>query len=250
MALIDYYISQTLQNTTPDKTGGTHACFLFQTYALLKGVYEPKKLEKLIKTTHELYEQGVAVVPTVEYKEVSPISENNVLSRCYVLQRRAPGKELHSASHYKQPDTEYQSIMTALSQRPQEFFDKYASDWLKICKSGLQIDPSKSSNFFYTPEKIHFIDLEVAGKKDHTEYAFLDAATALFNGGAYYKQQNKENHKIILNKMVNAFLKQDYPIENIEKAVQNNWPDIAQYSLKDIKNQNLTPSQNLDHETR
>lgn len=248
MALIDYYISQISQNKLADKQGSTHSCFLFQSYALLKGIYNKTDMPTLIEKSEELKKQGVSVVPTLDYKIESTHPEYPNLFKGYVLQRKAKGTELYPESFAKLSAEEYQSRIDELAQRPQKFFDKYVSDWIKINKSGLVIDPSKSSNFFYTPEEISFIDLNVSHRKDNLKYAFMESSAVLFNNGAYYKCQDKEKHKIILNKMVNAFIKQGENIDTIKQTAQNMWPEIAQYALKDIQQQPAYQTQSFGKE--
>ena len=173
MALIDHYISQISKDTSVDKMGGTHSCFLFPQYALLKGVYIKDCLDVLIQKTKDLKEQGVSVVPTIEYKIDKTHPDFPNMFRGYVLQRKAKGTELYSGSYAKQSPEEYINRIDELSKQPQKFFDKYVSDWMKICQSGLQIDPSKSANFFYSADGISFIDLGVSRDSKSLENAFL-----------------------------------------------------------------------------
>lgn len=248
MALIDEYISKISQDTQADKQGGSHKCYLMGQYALIKGAFYESDMGFIIEKTKKLSDENVAVVPTLDYKKIKDIKGFSDMFLGFVLQRRAKGEELHKTSFPYQLSEEYYSRISELAKRPQEFFDKYVSDWLKICKSGLQIDASKSANFFYTPEQIYFIDLTKSKNAKRNEYAFHESAVALFNGGAYYKFTNHDEHKFVLNKLVNAFAANGESVEKMREVSSMHFADIADYALKDVEKKPCIMSKNKERE--
>ncbi len=63
---------------------------------------------------------------------------------------------------------------------PQEQFDQFVKRVALIESNGLMIDPSKSSNFFYDPEKgFSFIDLAVRGDNPYSALDVKVLTTAL-----------------------------------------------------------------------
>lgn len=236
MTLIDTYISQVSQKEHADRQGSNHRCYFFDDYALLKGAFYESDIKFVIEKSKELSSNGVAVIPTLEYKKVKDIPNSFFLG--YVLQQKAKGEELYKTYFSKQSANEYYAKIKELAGKPQKFFDKFASDWMAICKSGLQIDPSKSSNFFYTPEGISFIDLCKANKPKYQEYAFGEAAVVLFNGGSYYHFTKHDQHKDILNKLVHAFSQQGESMEKMKMIAQRHFPDIADNVFTTIKSMN------------
>ena len=246
MTLIDTYISQISQKEHADRQGSTHHCYFFDDYALLKGAFYESAIKFVIEKSKELNSKGVAVVPTLEYKKVRDIPNSFFLG--FVLQQKAKGTELYKTSFSRQSSNEYYSKIKDLSDKPQRFFDKFASDWMAICKSGLQIDPSKSSNFFYTPEGISFIDLCKVNKPKHQEYAFGEAAIVLFNGGSYYHFTKHDQHKIILNKLVHAFSRQGESMEKMKIMAQRHFPDIANDVFATVQSMNYVTKNTKERE--
>lgn len=236
MSLIDSFISQIQPDTKEDRRGGNHSCYLFGQYALLKGAFNSSELDFIIAKTKQLSAEGVAVVPTIEYSKTKDLTDYQNMFLGYVLQRRAKGEELYKEPYFRQSEEEYYSRIDELSTRPQEFFDKFVSDWIKICESGLQIDPSKSSNFFYTPECISFIDIGKSKSNNRREYAFCESAVTLFNGGSYYHFDNHDKHKIILSKLVKSFANQGEDMEKMKSFVQQQFPDIADSVFNEKEN--------------
>lgn len=221
--MIEQLITQ-ISPETADRRGGNKKCFIKGAYALLYGSFKPDELDKTIKLEQQLTDEGVSVIPTIEYKSVKGPSDSGFYAG-WILQRKAPGEELFlkniSAENYARR-------LNDLSDRPQEFYDKFAADWIKIQKRGLMIDPSKSANFFYTPEQIHFIDLNFHPRETNTETAFREAATVLFNGGMYYKYDTyRKQQQNILRKISTAFGKQGADKDKMYAIAQNAFPEIA-----------------------
>lgn len=222
--MIDQLLEQ-ISLKTANRQGGNKKCFITGAYALLYGAIRPQELEQIMETERRLADDGIPVVPTIEYKTLGEPSDLGFY-KGWILQRKAPGDELHQSGVSEEA---YNKRMQELTERPQQFFDKFASDWMRITNSGLGIDPSKSSNFFYTPEQIHFIDLNLRSiPTPSSETCFLEASTALFGGGAYYKYQNcRKNQQNVLRKISAAFAKQGADTNLMQETCRNRFPEIA-----------------------
>lgn len=223
--MIEEFI-QYIKHRDPSQKGGNKKCYIKGSYALLTGSFKPDEIEKAMSIEQNLIKNGVAIVPTIEYKAIEGPSELGYY-KGYILQQKAPGEELYLSPMETSPEA-YTQRLTELTERPQEFYDKFASDWLQITQSGLQIDPSKSSNFFYTPERINFIDLNLMSHPCEIETSFLDASVVLFNGGMYYKSSdNRRQQTQILRKLATAFTKQGVDTNKVSEIIHKQFPEIA-----------------------
>lgn len=228
--MIDHFIKD-IQGAKPDKYGANSKCWLFGSYALIAGRFNPEELKRVKTIGQQLYQENVAIVPIVEYKTVSEADEFGYC-RTFVLQRRAQGEELYTK---KATEADYKNRLKDLASRPIAFYDKFVQDWLKISANGLRIDPSKSANFFYTPEKIHFIDLNL-GKTTDKEEAFHEAAVVLMGGGAFYKfDQNRQEQICVLQNLTNAFIKAGANPDKLSEITTKQYPDIAPISFTNTK---------------
>jgi len=138
--------------------------FLFDEYAVLqqdnlnfRNVYtadaDLKHLENIAETLLDLQAQGINVVPILAFQ-----SDNG---NGYIIQPKAKGTELYDRDKVRSLDKDYiLERVKFLSDVPQEHFDKFVADTIKIMDAGLLIDFVGKDNFFYD-EKIgvQFIDL-------------------------------------------------------------------------------------------
>ena len=169
---IDREVAQQLIEATKEmkyeKTGDNAfqntKVYFFDEYAVLqqdnlnfRNVYtadtDLNHLENIAETLLRLQAQGVNVVPILAFQ-----SDNG---NGYIIQPRANGTELYDRDKVRSLDKDYiLERVKFLSNAPQEHFDKFVADTIKIMGAGLLIDFVGKDNFFYD-EKIgvQFIDL-------------------------------------------------------------------------------------------
>jgi hypothetical protein len=148
--------------------------FLFDEYAVLKMQNinvrnvstqdaDLKHLERLANTLLDLQAKGVNVVPILAFQ-----SDNG---SGYIIQPKAKGAELYDRD--KVNDKNYVvSRVEFLSKVPQEHFDKYIADTIKIIDAGVIVDFVGKDNFFYDETiGFQFIDLNA---HDDYEYGLTD----------------------------------------------------------------------------
>ena len=144
--------------------------FLFDEYAVLKMQNmnfrnvtnqdtDLKHLERLAVTLLDLQAQGVNVVPILAFQ-----SDNG--NGC-IIQPRAKGAELYDRN--KVSDKDYIiGRVKLLSDAPQEHFDKFVADAIKIIDIGVIVDFVGKDNFFYDEiTGFQFIDLNA-----HYDYEY------------------------------------------------------------------------------
>lgn len=231
--MIDSFIDRASKMDVSAK-GGNKACYLFPSYALLRGSLKVSEVEFVMQKQQELAQNAVNVVPIVAYKEVIPANELGY-SRGYILQRKAQGEPLHAKSAEKK---DYMDTIANLAQEQDTFYDKFASDWLAIEKSGLKIDPSKSTNFFYEKgEKLNFIDLDQKKSPIKEKYHFMEMSAVLLGGGKFFNHYNEndkantQNAVNVISKLKKSFIKLGYNESAIDNDIANQYPEIAQASL-------------------
>ena len=156
------------KNMKYEKTGDNSfqntKVFLFDEYAVLQqdnlhfrnvtiADADLKHLENIAETLLDLQVKGVNVVPILAFQ-----SDNG---SGHIIQTRAKGAELYDRDKVRALDKGYISERVRfLSAAPQEHFDKFVADTVKIMGAHLLIDFIGKDNFFYD-EKIgfQFIDL-------------------------------------------------------------------------------------------
>ena len=230
MAIIDDFIEKS-EIQEIDKQGGNKKCFLFAGYALLLGSFKEEDIEFVKEKQKELVDEGVNVVPIVEYKAISEANDLGY-TKGYILQRRAKGEELYGAVKDITKE-KYDKRMESLANESQEFYDKTVEDFIKIFDKGLQVDPSKSSNFFYEAgKKINFIDLDRSFDNNRDKgYDYISMTTVLIGGGGYYSfagqqgSKTQENAANIMQKLKSSFVKNGYDAEKIDKDIEKRYPD-------------------------
>lgn len=149
--------------------------FLFDEYAVLKmqniifrnvETKDPdlKHLERLSRTLLVLQAEGINVVPILAFQ-----SENG---NGYIIQQRAKGAELYDRN--KMSDKNYiLERVELLSNIPQEHFDKFVIDAIKIIDAGVLIDFVGKDSFFYH-QNIGFQFIDLNAHFDY-EYGLSDA---------------------------------------------------------------------------
>ncbi len=221
--MIEHFIPK-IKDRLADKHGGNKKCYIEGAYAILAGSFNPEDIRKTSDIGKQLATEGVAIVPIIEYRADGTPGKHGYVSG-FILQRKAPGEELHSG---KETEEIYAGRLRDLAERPPEFYDKFIGDWLKITDAGLAIDPSKSSNFFYTPEQIYFIDLTAQKRKMTPEQTFHEAAVVLFNGGMYYKYPSHRSlQQNIIRKLSASCVKYGADADKIAEITGKHFPDIA-----------------------
>ena len=144
--------------------------FLFDEYAVLKMQNinvrnvetqdtDLKHLERLSKTLLDLQEQGVNVVPILAVQSDD--------GKGYIIQQRAKGIELYDRDNLN--DKNYVLERTKFfSNVPQEHFDKFIADTIRIIDEGIIVDSVGKDNFFYHEAiGFQFIDLN-----SHDDYEY------------------------------------------------------------------------------
>ena len=160
--------------------------FLFDEYAVLRMQninvrnvatqdVDLKHLERLSETLFDLEAQGVGVVPILAFQ-----SDNG---NGYIIQSRAKGSELYDRD--KMDDTDYViGRVELLSNAPQEHYDKFVEDTIKIIDAGVLIDFIGKDNFFYD-ETMGFQFIDLCAHSDY-EYGLADTKPQGRQIAAYY----------------------------------------------------------------
>lgn len=238
---------QAAKNREPDARGSNKKCYIIGDYALLRcntGI-DVEKLQREIMLEKALREKGVNVVQTLDYKvtEESTVGQYQV---GYILQERAGGTPLHenNVGEYDRATEEnkikfheeYIDRLKSLATESPEFYCKFIADWLEIEKSGLRMDPSKTSNFYYEKGKqINFIDVIVGGNRaDGIETTCFEIATVLTGGAKYRRIESKDeiasraNEQIsnIFKKLEEALVQQGMKRENVIKILSDRFPNV------------------------
>ena len=211
-------IDTLIQSSTkdPEKGGNNKKCFLFDEYVLLYGSFKENELKQLIQITQALARNGIAILPTLEYKVTEPPNELGYV-RGYSLQQRAKGTELYEINT---SEKEYQTRLKEIAEMSTTQMDKFVSDWWSITEAGLMIDPSKCSNFFYSNGQISFIDLNLLHGTKSLQECFLEASNILF--GLHLKTKYKPDKTAvvqILQNLSRAFIKNGLSIDDIQTII-------------------------------
>ena len=198
-----------------DRNGSNKKCYLFDDYVLLYGSCKEEELKRLIQISNSLEEQGIPVLPTIEYRIVS--EPNNLgYTKGYFLQKRAQGTELYN---YKMSEDEYKKRLNEVAQMSVQQMDKFISDWSAISDAGLMVDPSKCGNFFYDDGKISFIDLNLASRPQSMEEQFYEVSNVLFGLGLKSKYETDGNDFMkILENVSGSFLKKGMSLDAIKSV--------------------------------
>ena len=235
--LIDDFINSGKRER--DKSGGTKKCFVFDEYVLLYGGFKEEELQQEMQIGKELQILGVQLIPTLEYKVVLPPNELGY-SRGYMLQQRAKGTWLYS---WGMKEDEYKQRLSEIAELGQEKIDKFVSDWMKIIEAGLQVDPSKTENFFYDNGNITFIDLNLRKVPINFQYAFWEVTEVLMGLGLKSKEYSNDLAKVI-KKVSHSFVKIGLPLKEISEIITTKWNYILTESQVISIMQDLMAEQN------
>ena len=217
--LIDNFIERRFENDSPLKKGGNKKVRIFDDYVLLAGSFKEDEIKKIILITNELKNNGIAIIPTLEYKIVYPPNEIGY-ARGYMLQPRAKGTEVYSSD---MSEEEYDKRLRDIASMDIKKIYKFVSDWLAIERAGLMIDPSKTTNFFYSDEGISFIDLnlrkyEIKPLKTYFVYAYGILTD-------YLRKLDSENMAEyivqIIKKVALCFMQRGMEIKEISDAISS-----------------------------
>lgn len=182
-----------VNDSKPTKAGTNSEVYIFNKYVVLKirnikvrnvSIRDDELVyfDQLIHTLHELYEDGVKVLPILGYK----YDDESEHGTGYIIQYKAKGKELYEdrllAKFYaynqnSKPNKYVYSIENdryllsrtkLISKAPQNHFNKFVNDIVSIGNKNILIDFMGKSNFFYdTNEGFQFIDLS-----SHTDFYY------------------------------------------------------------------------------
>ncbi len=205
-----------------DGRGSCKKCFYFEGYALINGVIPQIEMVKKIKD--KLSEVGVNVSKILAY--------NN----SYFLEEKARGTHLYEMYGNEKLNNLINIIQAnSLANENQEFYNKFIDDWGKIRESGLEIDPSKPTNFFYEKGRgINFIDLDIADRTvpESFEQMCLRSASILLTGSydlstkKFDEEQLEEIRSQILTKLVRALETKEVKHGETRAIISKRFPNI------------------------
>ena len=213
--MIEKYIKESYNMKTSSR-GSNKVCYYFDDYVLLKGDFVNHGKEEITKRDKLNFLKANGV-------NVCRVLENTIIdNKRYELQERAKGEELYNFnfSHNIEGQKKYLSVLNSLSNQNINFFKKFIEDWHKILEIGLDVDPSKCSNFFYDGREITFIDLNLTNNYEkRVPWILREIAPVLRGGGLLWMCQNvyeeaNEKVKIIYQKIGEAAILLDYDITN------------------------------------
>ena len=216
--MIDKYI-EIAKKLDPSGSGSNKKCYIFDNVVLLKGSFVNKDEEDLIR------QQKIAMLKNNGVPVCNILDRAVVDNTRYELQERAKGEELFPTK-FKLSDLEEQKYLERLddlSRKDISFYIKFLKDWDKILQSGLDVDPSKSTNFFYDGETICFIDLNLANNYEmRRPWMLCEAGIVLSGCGLAWRcekvgQEVQERIKIIFQRLGQAGLELG---EDIEKYIE------------------------------
>ncbi len=224
---IDKYISAS--QSMDAAAGGTNKkCYVFDDVVLLEGSFGEEEIQRKQKID-ALKERGVNVCRILENATVD--------NKNYELQERAKGEELFQFKfwHSSEGQQKYLKVLNSLSNQDISFYEKFLTDWNRILDTGLSVDPSKGSNFFYDGENISFIDLNVSNNyESEREWMLKHAAVVLRGGGLLWQckdvhEEANEKVKIIYQQLGKVGLEMG---ENIDEYISYLDPN-DEYGLND-----------------
>lgn len=223
--LIDSFINSKKDNLRPG--GSNKTCFIFDEYVLLYGSFKEEDLKKEIIISNKLKQNGISILPTLEYKIVIPANENGY-AKGYILQPRAKGDWLYNRN---MKDEDYKKRLKQISNMEYTKLDKFISDWLNIVEAGLQVDPSKGENFFYSDDGICFIDLNLRQGSRPLKITFLEVVSVLTGLGLVSTVTDDVCVKIIKN-VARSFSKRGLSANDIHEVLSSHDYLLGNYTNK------------------
>lgn len=216
--MIDKYI-EIAKSIDPAGSGSNKKCYIFDDVVLLKGSFVNKGEEDLLR------QQKIAMLKNAGVDVYNILDRAVIGNTRYELQERAKGEELFLTKFSLNPVEEQKFLerLDDLSRKDIPFFVKFLEDWDKILQTGLDVDPSKSTNFFYDGETIGFIDLNLANNYERRRPWMLREAGIVLSGcGLVWRCKDvqpeaQERVKIIFQKLGQAGLELG---ENIDEFIE------------------------------
>ena len=231
--MIEKYIKLS-KNMQPHKSGSNSKCYVFDDVVLLVTPYpsDSKKMGIKKEKLDILKNNGVNVCRVLDYALDETIE--------YELQERAKGEELYyyRLAYTSLGQAKYLKMLDSISNQDINFFIKFLEDWRKILQLGFDVDPSKSTNFFYDGKSICFIDLNLTNNyEDRIRYMAIEGAVVLRGGGLLWQakdvhQEANEKVKVIYQKYGKALLELGKNIDEYISFVDPN----GDYELKEYFN--------------
>lgn len=243
--LIDDFINSKKDNV---QSGGSNKqCFVFDEYVLLYGSFREEELKKEMTISNNLKKVGVALIPTLEYKITTPVGQNGYV-KGYMLQSRANGDWLYSRN---MKNEDYKKRLKQIANMDHDKLNKFIADWLAIIDAGLQVDPSKCENFFYSTKGISFIDLNLRQTSIPLKTTFFEIVSVLTGLGRVSTAPNADCVKIITN-VARSFLTKGLDINDIKEVLSSHnylLGDCADKKQIDSIVESLVKKQKLEQST-
>ena len=158
-----------LEFTFKRSQGGNAKAVLGQDFVVLQKALEADEgyAENLINKLKEAQKLGLNVTPILERVFSESSTGSGGFRPGYEIQQRAAGSNVHetqkSLININSALQENQTLLGASENQLQKFI----ADYIKLDEIGVQIDPSKASNFLYDAEKgFSFIDLGLKNAND------------------------------------------------------------------------------------
>lgn len=184
-----------------NKAGSNSKAFITDKFVILQKAID-KDTESLIKLTSKLNEAkkaGVNVAEIYGYQKTSlTYNPDNYFNSVpgYEIQEKAQGVELHQTQKNLRSLNNSIAESQRLASASKEHLTKFIQDWIALNNLGIQVDPSKGSNFFYSAEKgFEFIDLclqNVETEAINMQNAFKEIVTVLADTGSVFKYKDSE----------------------------------------------------------
>ena len=227
--MIEKYIEFS-KKMDPIGSGSNKKCYVFDNVVLLKGDFVNPESDLIKKEKLDILKNnGVNVCRILDNLKINDIR--------YELQEKAKGNELFNFNLVRNPSGHQRFLETldSLSKQDISFFKKFLEDWYNILQMGFDVDPSKSTNFFYDGESICFIDLNITNNSEkRLPWMFKEAAVVLRGGGLLWQckdvyEEANEKVKIIYQKLGCAALELGVDIDDYINFLDEN----GEYELKD-----------------
>lgn len=166
--------------------GGNSRAIIGDKFVILQKSIETSSefTDELISKLNQAQEAGVNVAAILERIPSSLDSEDNGRIKGYEIQQRAIGDVLHLEPRVSDLNKALEENQIVLSASRNQLI-KFIQDWLKLRDIGLQVDPSKASNFLYSADSgFSFIDLTLQTAMDkakNIESIFTEVVAVLAN---------------------------------------------------------------------
>lgn len=164
------------------------------------------------------------------------------------------------------------SEMDILKNATQEQYNDFVKGWINIGRSGLRVDPSKTSNFFYDETiGFSFIDLnnreeiDITGNQETRKIFISELIAIIINSSLYYSMQMTESDRGVLEdkviqvlpKLSQALQFNGIPHNEFNEILHEKYPKIADKYLTEKEkfyislkksNETSSPAKKVDEE--